>query len=106
MLGRLRIAAAVLLLADMPMVSDDLLRALVEMHQETLAPLVAPVVGERRGNPVLFDRETFPALRDVRGDEGGRGLFNRFSAAWVPWDERIFIDVDDEEDLQRLGSMP
>ena len=100
------VEAAVILLADMPMVNDDLLRALVKLHRETLAPLVAPVVGERRGNPVLFDRKTFPALHDVRGDQGGRGLFNRFSAAWVPWDERIFIDVDDEQDLQRLGNMP
>jgi molybdenum cofactor cytidylyltransferase len=100
------VEAAVLLLADMPMVSDDLLRALVKMHRETLASLVAPVAGGRRGNPVLFDRGTFHALRDVRGDQGGRGLFNRFSAAWVPWDERIFFDVDNDEDLQRLGNMP
>ncbi len=100
------VEAAILLLADMPMVSDDLLCTLVQMHRETLAPLVAPIAAGRRGNPVLFDRGTFSALRDVRGDQGGRGLFYRYSAAWVPWDERIFFDVDNEEDFQRLGSMP
>jgi molybdenum cofactor cytidylyltransferase len=100
------VEGAILLLADMPLVSDDLLRALVKEHRETLAPLVAPVAGGRRGNPVLFDRRTFSALREIHGDQGGRGLFNQFSAAWVPWDESIFFDVDDVEDLQQLGGVP
>jgi molybdenum cofactor cytidylyltransferase len=97
---------AVFLLADMPQVSVELIRALVKEHAQTLHPLVAPRVAGQRANPVLFDRSAFPALFDLQGDWGGRVLFNapdRFPVAWVPWDDpAVLLDVDTPEDYARL----
>ena len=95
--------AAVFLLADMPFIPPDLVRALVQVHRETLGPIVAPRAGGRRANPVLFDRATFDDLLALEGDRGGRALFERYAVREVPWEEGITFDLDTPEDLARLG---
>lgn len=95
--------AAIFLLADQPRIPPSLLRRLVETHATTLSPLVATQVQGQRANPVLFDRRTFPDLLALSGDSGGRALFSRYRAAWVPWhDPRVALDVDTLDDYQRL----
>ena len=61
----------------------------------------------QRGNPVLFDRSTFPDLMSLRGDAGGRLIFSRYPAAYVPWpDPSLLLDLDTLEDyLQLLSSV-
>ncbi len=57
----------------------------------------------RRANPVLFDAATFPDLLSLNGDIGGRAVFSKYRATWVPWhDPAILIDVDSPEDYQKL----
>jgi len=94
--------AVVFLLCDTPFVDAALVRELRRTHSRSLAPIVAPQVLGRWANPVLFDRVTFPALRQVTGDRGGRAVFDRFGVTGVPWDPKILIDVDTPEDLERL----
>ena len=98
--------AALFMLADQPQIPPGLVSALVELHAQTLAPLVAPLVDGRRGNPVLFDRSTFPDLRALTGDVGGRVLFSRYPVAWLPWhDPALTLDVDTLEDYARLQEL-
>jgi molybdenum cofactor cytidylyltransferase len=94
--------AAVFLLADMPRVSAATIRRLREAHRSALPPIVAPVGGGRRGNPVLFDRRVFPALHALSGDEGGRSLLHRFSWHAIECDPEEFTEVDRPEDLANL----
>lgn len=97
--------AAVFMLADQPQVNAVVLRALVEKHADGLYPVVAPVVIDRRANPVLFDRETFADLMELQGDIGGRALFQRYRVEYLPWhDDRLLLDVDTPEQYQRLIS--
>lgn len=98
-----RTGAAIFLLADQPQVPVGLLDKLVETHAASLSPLVAPQADGRRANPVLFDRVTFPDLLQLQGDVGGRSLFARYTAEWVPWhDASLLLDVDTPEDYARL----
>lgn len=91
------------MLADQPFVQAGLLRRLVEMHAETMAPIVAPLVRGQRATPVLFDRRTFADLAGLTGDVGGRALFSRYPVAWLPWhDQRLLLDLDTPEDYRRL----
>ena len=95
--------AAIFLLADQPQATPALLRELAALHARTLSPLAAPQVDGQRGNPVLFDRVTFPELRALSGEAGGRALFSRYSTAWLPWhDASLLLDVDTEADYRRL----
>ncbi len=95
--------AAVFLLADQPQIPVPLVRKLREVHSATLSPIVAPQVGDRRANPVLFDRQTFSGLSSLKGDAGGRLLFSQYPVTWIPWyDDAITLDIDTLEDYQRL----
>ncbi len=98
------VGAAIFLLADQPLVTPDLLQALIAHHSASLAPIVAPLVDGQRANPVLFDRFLFAALSALQGDSGGRQLFSRCRPTWIPWlDRSILIDVDSPEDLDALN---
>jgi molybdenum cofactor cytidylyltransferase len=93
----------IFLLADQPQVTRHVLDALKGRHAEGLFPIVAPLVADRRGNPVLFDQITFDELRALQGDVGGRVLFRKYPLEYVPWhDESLLFDVDDEAAYRRL----
>lgn len=98
------IGSAVFLLADQPQIPVDVIRALVESHTNKMQAIVAPLVLEnRRANPVLFDRDTFPDLKQLTGDIGGRAIFSKYKVEYIPWhDDILLLDVDIPEDYQRL----
>ena len=98
------IGAGMFLLADQPQVSVEVLRALTESHRRELPAIVAPLIlEERRGNPVLFDRVTFPDLQILTGDVGGRAIFDKHKVEYLPWhDDALLLDVDTPEDYRRL----
>ena len=97
------IGSAFFLLADQPHVTPTVIRALIEEHTRTLYPVIAPMVEDRRANPVLFDRVTFPALMKLKGDIGGRGIFSEFSPKYLHWnDSGLLLDVDTPEAYKKL----
>jgi molybdenum cofactor cytidylyltransferase len=98
-----KIGAVVFLLADQPQVTATVLRALMELHAQELPVVLAPYVRNRRANPVLFDRVTFPDLLKLEGDQGGRAIFSKFSPSYLDWlDEHLLMDVDSPDDYRRL----
>jgi molybdenum cofactor cytidylyltransferase len=97
------VMAAVFLLVDQPQIPASLVQALTDLYAKTLAPIIAPLVDDRRGNPVLFDRATFDALQDAVGDAGGRQIFSRFPVKYLTWlDAGARLDVDTAEDYDQL----
>jgi len=99
------VGGAIFLLVDQPQITTSIIRALVEKHADGLDPIVAPMVMDRRANPVLFDRVTFPDLQSLEGDVGGRAVFRKHRVEYLPWhDDRLLLDVDTPEMYQRLIS--
>lgn len=97
------VGAAIFLLADQPQVTRHVLEALKSRHAEGLFPIVAPLIADRRGNPVLFDQVTFADLLKLDGDVGGRTLFRDYAVEYIPWhDEHLLFDVDNEDDYRKL----
>jgi molybdenum cofactor cytidylyltransferase len=93
----------IFLLADQPQITTSILQALVEKHAEGLHPIIAPLVMDRRANPVLFDRITFHDLLTLEGDVGGRAIFHKHPVEYLPWhDDRLLLDVDTPEQYRRL----
>jgi molybdenum cofactor cytidylyltransferase len=101
------IGAAVFLLADQPQIPSEVIRTLVDSHAQNLQAILAPLVlEERRANPVLFDRVTFPDLLKLTGDVGGRAIFDKHRVEYLPWhDDILLFDVDTPDDFQRLKEM-
>jgi molybdenum cofactor cytidylyltransferase len=97
--------AVMFMLGDMPLVEPALLQALFDEHSSTLAPVTAPSFAGQPGNPVLFDRITFDALRAIHGDQGGRAVYDVFPPRMIEWGESARFDVDSVEDLRRLNSI-
>jgi molybdenum cofactor cytidylyltransferase len=96
--------AAIFLLADQPGVTPEVVKALVQAHRTTLAPVVLPTCAGRRGNPVLFDVSLFPEMAGIEGDVGGRALLDKYAGALecVPVEEPgILADIDTPEDRDR-----
>ncbi|MFZ5705140.1 MAG: nucleotidyltransferase family protein [Pseudomonadota bacterium] len=90
--------AVLVALADMPFVRGDTIDRLVE-HASPDA-VVRPRHAGRPGNPVLWGRSHFPALAELRGDEGGRSLLgDRVPLLIDCGDPGILFDVDTPEAL-------
>lgn len=102
-------SAAVVLLADMPFVDEAMIRAVVERHAETGAPLACARYGSVAAPPTLYARALFPELHGGEGDGRGREVVHRHAAevAWVDFEASALADVDEAEDLAlaraRLG---
>jgi molybdenum cofactor cytidylyltransferase len=79
------IGAVVFLLVDQPHISPLLINKLIDTHANSLSSIVVPIIDGKRGNPVLFDQRTFPDLRMLEGDIGGRKLFSKYHPEWVEW---------------------
>ncbi|MGD2144143.1 MAG: NTP transferase domain-containing protein, partial [Anaerolineae bacterium] len=99
--------AAVFLQCDQPLVTADLLQAVVNRFNGTGALIVHPTHAGRRGTPVLFSERLFAELSTVTGDQGGRVLIDRHpdQVATVDVDSMaVLTDVDTPEDYERLRS--
>jgi molybdenum cofactor cytidylyltransferase len=97
------VQAVIFLLGDQPYISPELLQTLVRTFGQIRPTILAPFVGEKRTNPVLFERSIFQALRCLQGDAGARSIFAKYPPTPMPWsDERLLFDVDTPEDYQRL----
>lgn len=97
--------AAVFLPGDMPFVAPGTVRALLAAYRAGAGEALAVAHEGVRGNPVLFDRACFDALRAVEGDVGGRSvLLAHENAALVRVDDpgvRTDVDTRDELDDHR-----
>lgn len=95
--------SVIFLLADQPQVTPAILLALQEEHHRTLAPVIAPIIDGRRGNPIIFDKATFTELVNLQGDMGGRGIFSKHPPRYIPWnDDSLLLDIDIPQDYERL----
>ncbi len=68
---------AMILLGDMPLVSGKEIDALVATFS-TAKDICVPVFNGKQGNPVLWGREYFPALLELKGDSGAKQLLTRY----------------------------
>lgn len=92
--------AALVCLADMPHVTTDSYRRLLDaLHPERI---LIPTRNGRPGNPVGFGRRFFPELARCQGDEGARGVIRQHQRDCVtlPLDDAgIHRDIDVPSDL-------
>ena len=100
------VRAAVVLLADQPLVGAGAVGRLVEAFERG-AKIAVATYGGRPRNPVLFSREVWPLLEaELSGDEGARPFLRHHPelVTQVPCDGvGDPADVDTAEDLSRLG---
>jgi molybdenum cofactor cytidylyltransferase len=99
-----RCDGAVVLLADMPFVTAEMVRTLVERFRGGDAPLVVSVYGEVLAPPTLYGRELFPELGALEGEGCGKRVtkLHRARAIEVAWPAAALGDLDVPADLERV----
>lgn len=96
------VQGAIFLLADQPQISVQLIVSIMETAWKRNT-VVLPVIMGKRANPVYFPKQTFPALLNLEGDQGGRAVLNQFPTTLLEWlDEDMAGDIDTPEDYERL----
>ena len=95
-------AGAFVFLGDMPLIPADLAGELAGALEGNFAAV--PRYLGKNAHPVLLAARAFPAIADLRGDEGaGRLLKSREDIAFVDCaDEGVTLDIDRAEDIARL----
>jgi molybdenum cofactor cytidylyltransferase len=100
--------AALVMLGDMTRAAPAMLRRLVSAYRPAEGrTIVVPVHFGKRGNPVLWDRRYFEAIRHLSGDVGARHLIGEYADQVVEVEineESAFLDVDTPEAYSRLRS--
>jgi molybdenum cofactor cytidylyltransferase len=94
--------AIVVVLADMPFVTAEMIATLVARYRETAAPLVASHYGEVQAPPTLYDRALFEELLSIPGERCAKQVVRRHEreAAVVAWPETALRDVDVPADYE------
>lgn len=93
------------MLGDMPLISIDLINQLLVAHQngpeqimqKRSARITCPVFDTMQGHPVIWGRSFFPELSKMKGDQGGKPLFEQYPDAvqTVPVsDDGVLRDAD------------
>ena len=103
------VAAVLVTLVDVPLVSPETVRAVIDGYRRTRAPIVRPTSGDRHGHPLLIDRSIFGALRAADPSTGAKPIVRAHATAAGDIaidDEGAFADIDTEEDYRRTISNP
>jgi len=99
------VGAAVVVLADMPLVTDRMIATLVERYRESEAPLVISDYSGVQAPPTLYDRSLFDELHRTPGEGCAKQVVrhHRAEALAVAWPRAALTDVDRREDFERLS---
>jgi CTP:molybdopterin cytidylyltransferase MocA len=104
------VAAVLVTLVDVPLVSAATVRAVIDRYRLTRVPIVRPTSGGRHGHPLLIDRSLFDALRRADPVAGAKPIVRAHASPEGDVeiaDEGAFTDVDTEEDYRRMvGGAP
>jgi len=92
-----------MMLCDQPFVGTELLIKLIEAKPPTDDAIVACKYKDTIGVPVLFSKDWFADLQDLKGEDGAKKLLliHQNKVVTVPFDQGS-IDIDTPDDYQQL----
>lgn len=66
--------AVIIFVCDQPMLSDDIIKNIIQKHTETKKPVIASEYSNVPGVPVLFDKSYFEVLMKLPDSEGAKKI--------------------------------
>ena len=96
--------AAVVVLADMPLVTTAMIETLIEKYRRSEAPLVISDYNGVNAPPMLYDRSLFGELAASEGQGCGKHVVkrHRHQAESASWPVEALMDLDAPEDYERV----
>jgi len=99
------VAAVLVTLVDVPLVSAATVRTVIERYRQTHVPIVRPTSAARHGHPFLLDRSLFDELRAADLQWGAKPIVRAHASPEGDvevGDEGAFTDIDTAEDYRRV----
>jgi molybdenum cofactor cytidylyltransferase len=96
--------AAIVLLGDQPMVSEEVINRLISVFQKTAKGLIIPTFNGKRGHPVLISSKYQESIQLLNPEIGLRDLFLKNSQDILEIEvqsDNVLKDIDTPEDYQR-----
>ncbi|MEH1939223.1 MAG: nucleotidyltransferase family protein [Nostoc sp.] len=98
-----KLDAAIVSLADQPLVYPQVFNQLIQCYQDTQKIIIASKYNETVGVPALFSNALFPELMQLEGAKGAKALIQKYT------DTRLLvaipeaaIDIDTPDDYEQL----
>src|SRR6185503_9776226 len=101
------VEALLVTLADVPMITVEVVQQVIEAWRATGAPIVRPAIGSAHGHPVLYDRSLFAALRAAPLEQGAKAVVRAREADILNvavTDPGCLRDIDTPDDYRKLQS--
>ena len=94
------VSAVVLLACDQPAIDHQIVRSLLERHDQTGSPIIASSYSGTLGIPAFFERSCFAELRSLPDDRGAKAVIQADPTRVTPFEfpEGEF-DLDSPADL-------
>jgi len=98
------VIAAVVILADMPLVTAGMIAELARRYRQGPEPVIASRYGDDLAPPMAYDRAIFEELSREQGDGCGKRVVKRHrsEAAFVEWPASAIGDLDRPDDYGRI----
>jgi molybdenum cofactor cytidylyltransferase len=103
--------AALLVLGDQPLITPQIIRAVIEAHAASPERIAVPMYNGRRGHPMVLPRAFWEEARTRHEDVGLRGVLRAHPGAVVEvalTTEEVLTDIDTPDDyaqaLARLAA--
>jgi molybdenum cofactor cytidylyltransferase len=92
------------MLADMPFVTTEMIAAMIARYRESRAPLVISDYAGVNAPPMVYDQSLFLELLTMEGEGCGRQVVKRHKgeAEVLAWPESALADLDLPEDYARV----
>jgi molybdenum cofactor cytidylyltransferase len=96
--------AAMVMLADMPFVTSEMMAAMIARYRTAEAPLVISDYEGVNAPPMLYDRSLFGELLVMTGEGCGRQVVKRHrdEAEVLSWPAAALSDIDVPDDYERI----
>jgi molybdenum cofactor cytidylyltransferase len=99
------VEAALVTLVDVPLVTAETVRAVIDRYLQTRAPIVRPIRGHEHGHPVLIDRSLFDEIRRADPTVGAKIVIRANASARGDVevdDDGAFLDIDTADEYERV----
>lgn len=97
------VSCCIISVCDQPFLNAAIFQSLVDKFNSGSCDIVASSYANTAGTPVLFSKAYFPALLELKGQEGAKKLLKTFKNKldFVPF-EKGEIDIDTANDYKNL----
>lgn len=94
--------SVLIMLADQPNVTTDYLNQLIITSEENNSKIVVSNYGNKMGVPVLFPRQYFNKLINLKEDNGAKDFLKMHLSEIIKMSTFNLIDIDTREDYKNL----